>query len=263
MIEPRPTPPERRERDMNQPRHTVERIHPEHFRTREKYLLYLRHVFAYKYARAQARKTDIVLEVGCGDGYGTCLLADAVAETVAIDVDPRTVAHAERRHASDTCRFQHYDGVRIPFDEASFDLVVSMQVIEHVEDDHHFVAEACRVLKPGGRFLLTTPNRTHRVLPGKPPWNKFHVREYYPHELGSVLSKGFSDARVLGIHGDAEARRIEVERVQQRWSFRKMIPEPFKRVLDGDVRQRYGLHNFFVAEDHVEDSLDLLGVCTR
>jgi protein-L-isoaspartate O-methyltransferase len=64
---------------MNHPRNTVERIHPEHFRTKEKYLLYLRHVFAYRYAIEQAQADDKVLEIGCGDGYGTHKLARRAA----------------------------------------------------------------------------------------------------------------------------------------------------------------------------------------
>jgi SAM-dependent methyltransferase len=248
---------------MNHPRNTVERIHPEHFRTKEKYLLYLRHVFAYRYAIEQAQADDKVLEIGCGDGYGTHKLARRAAETVAIDVDRDAVAYAAQKYTSGTCHFRHYEGGEIPFPDQTFDLVISFQVIEHVENDRHFVAEACRVLKPGGRFLLTTPNRTHRVPPGSAPWNAFHVREYYPHELESMLRSIFRQARVLGIHGDPEAQQIEQDRVRRGWSLRKLIPDPFKRFIDGDIRHRYSLENFFIAGDHVEKSLDLLGVCTR
>jgi len=245
------------------PKNTVERIHPEHFRTREKYLLYLRHVFAYEYAVARAKPTDAALEIGCGDGYGTARLAAAVASIDAVDVDRETVEYAARKHGSSTCRIRHYDGDRLPFEDQTFDLVVAMQVIEHVDDDRQFLIEAWRVLKPGGLLLLTTPNRTHRVPDGQEPWNPFHVREYSPDELSSLQRGVFPGARVLGIHGSTEARRIEVARVRRGWSLRRLLPESLKLWIDGDVTRRYDLDDFFVAEHDVASSLDLLGECIR
>ncbi len=242
---------------------TVERINPVHYATREKYLLYLRHVFAYEYIVRHLDAGASVLEIGFGEGYGTCLLAEKAGTVQAIDVDRKVVDYGNHRHSTANCRFQHYDGCTIPFPGAHFDTVVTLQVIEHVGDDAGFVAEAARVLKPGGTLWLTTPNRTHRIPPGGKIWNPFHLREYYPHELESVLAQAFEDVNVWGIRGDAEAQQIEIDRVKRGFCVRKLIPDTIKSWLDGDVRARYSTSNFDVEPARPADGLDLLGVCRR
>ena len=246
---------------MKTPRETVERIHPAHYRSKEKYLLYLRHVFAYEFVQSQSSETDHVLEIGFGDGYGTHQLAETAAQVTAVDVEPEAVAHAQQRYGSETCWFRTYDGTTLPFDDASFDLVVALQVIEHIEDDAGFAREACRVLKPGGLFICTTPNRAYRVAPGQPIWNPFHVREYLPDELDAVLRQVFPSVQVLGIRGDEEAQRLEINRARRGFSWRKLIPEPVKRWTDGDVTRRYSTASFHVIDQSVKSSLDLLALC--
>lgn len=244
------------------PRNTVERIHPRYFTTKEKYLLYLRHVFAYEEARRRIGTSAGVLEIGCGDGYGTAILAEQAARVTAVDVEAETVAHAAAQYPDAGIDFRTYDGERLPFDAGSFDAVVAFQVIEHVEDDAGFVAEAHRVLRPGGVLLVTTPNRAHRVPPGEPLWNPFHVREYLPDELETVLRTVFTQVEVAGIRGEAEVQRIEHARVRRGPSLRKMIPEPVRAWFDGDVAARYSTACFFVTRD-AADGLDLLGMCLK
>jgi SAM-dependent methyltransferase len=248
---------------MQAPSNTVERIHPRFFNTREKYLLYLRHVFAYEYAVDHLDAASNVLEIGCGDGYGTTMLAEKVARIVAVDVDEGTVQHAAATYPAENCTFQPFDGETLPFDTGTFDAVVSMQVIEHIQDDRRFVGEAHRVLKQGGVLILTTPNRRHRVPPGEPIWNKFHVREYLPGELEAVLRSHFDEVQVLGIRGHPDAQRIEIERVRRGLTLRKCLPEFVRRWIDGDVTARYSTADFHVTADEPEDGLDLLGVCVK
>lgn len=243
---------------------TVERINPVHFRSKEKYLLYLRHVFAYEHVASRMKPTDHVLEIGFGEGYGSILLAEHAGTVTALDVDHDLVDHANQRHARDEVSFGHYEGEVIPYGDDTFDHVVSMQVIEHIEDDVQFVREAHRVLKPGGYCWITTPNRAHRIPPGGKIWNPFHVREYLPQELADVLTEVFDDVSVLGIAGTQEVLRTEHKRVSRGMSFRKLIPEPVKALLDGDVETRYSTRDFHVAKDEdVVNSLDLLGVCRK
>jgi len=242
---------------------TVERINPVYFRSKEKYLLYLRHVFAYEYVLSQLPPSVSLLEIGCGEGYGARMLADAGHNVLAIDVDAEAVTHAQRAYGTPTCRFRTYDGERLPFEDGAFAYIVSMQVIEHVPDDARFVREAERVLQPEGVCWFTTPNRTHRIPEGGKIWNPFHVREYYPHELETVLQSHFPDAAVWGIRGTDEVQQIEYARVKRGLSIRKLIPEPIKAWLDGDVRARYTTAVYRATPDEISGSLDLLGICRK
>lgn len=243
---------------------SVERINPAHFRSKEKYLLYLRHLFAYEIVAAQLSGSERLLEIGFGEGYGARYLAGFAQEVVAVDVDHGSVAHARQVNGSANCRFMQYDGDRLPFDDASFDVVSTMQVIEHVENDRAFVMEARRVLKPGGIMWLTTPNRTHRIAPGAPVWNPFHVREYYPSELESLLGTVFGEVKVGGIYGTPEVQQIEFRRVRQSLTLRKLIPEFVKGWLDRSAITSYSTADFRVdLSSPADGSLDLVGCCVK
>lgn len=261
---------------------TTERIIPEHFRTRDERLLYLRHVFAYEFAKTIIKPGSSVLEVGCGEGYGTSLLAQMASRVTALDVDEATLASAAAKYGSDKTKFTSYDGGRMPFPDGGFDAVVCFQVIEHVRDDAAFVRELRRVLKPGGPLILTTPNRTYRLKPRQKPWNPFHVREYHAAELGALLGRSFRQVAVWGVRGSDDVQSIEHARVA--WALRsgpvaairRTMPEPLRRLIGGILKAlsgasggtenwetKYGLGDYFVIKDQLENSLDLLAVCTE
>jgi len=263
------------------------RVIPESCDSKEEYLMYLRHLFAYQFAKDMIPQNGFVLEVGCGEGYGTNLLSQHAGKIIGLDVDENTIAHASKKYHSENCIFEVYDGVRIPYNDNTFDAVISFQVIEHLQNDISYISEICRVLKVNGFLILTTPNRTCRLKSGQKPWNRFHVREYAPHELDHVLKSKFSDVKVWGIRGNEEVQEIEMERVRQvlkivsfdYFNLRKLIPEPLKPVVikvlrkivrrnqksnnDGDFLNRYSLKDFFVVKNNVRDSLDLLGICRK
>jgi len=264
---------------------TAERIDPGRFNTREEYLVYLRHAFAYEYAKSRVNPTDDVVEVGAGEGYGTSLLSQAAARVVGLDIDKATVEHASRKYGSARVSFSLYDGTTIPLPDNSFDMAVSFQVIEHIRDDTGHVVEACRILKPGGTLVLTTPNRNYRLKPGQKPWNRFHIREYTPRGLEEVLKRSFSDVSVWGICGNAEVQAIERARVAwalrggPKAALRRALPEPVKTLIGAalgfynravkgrsstvDFTAAYSLEGFHVTHDRVDESLDLLAVCRK
>lgn len=266
---------------------TSERLIPEQVTSRDEHLMVLRHVFAYELAGTLLAGCGDVLDLGCGEGYGTSLLSGHVGSIVGLDVDAAVIAHAAEKYGSDGCRFQSYDGRDLPYDNGRFDAAVSFQVVEHVRDDRRYVSEVARVLKPQGRFLLTTPNRANRLRPGARPWNRFHVREYGAAELAELLGLHFSAVGVSGVTACPEIHRIEMDRVRQSLrtvaldplNLRRFIPEGLKplvtrlvrRVIPrkhrdaaaGDWASRYRLQDYFVTESDVDDSLDLLAACTR
>jgi SAM-dependent methyltransferase len=135
-----------------------------------------------------------VLEIGTGSGYGVSIIAPKAERLVSIDkfetkLDLNKHKNVEFRQMS----VPPLDGIP----DSSFDYVVSFQVIEHIQDDNAFVSEVSRVLKPGGKFILTTPNAPMSLT--RNPW---HIREYTPNELGTLLQKNFSSIKKLGVFGN-------------------------------------------------------------
>jgi ubiquinone/menaquinone biosynthesis C-methylase UbiE len=103
------------------------------------------------------RVGDRALDLGCGDGAFTVLLREAGADAVGAEVADAALERARR--ARPGLRFVQVavDGP-LPFDDHSFDLVWVSEVIEHVADTARWLSEVRRVLAPGGRLLITTPN---------------------------------------------------------------------------------------------------------
>lgn len=102
-----------------------------------------------------------VLDVGCGDGWSASLLAPRSQSYVGVDRSERVLEAAERRAADTTCargrpRFVQADMEALPFEPASFDTVLLFHVLPHAEAPESALAEAARVLRPGGRLAITT-----------------------------------------------------------------------------------------------------------
>jgi SAM-dependent methyltransferase len=111
----------------------------------------------------EARREDRALDLGCGDGLFTAELATAVAEVVGADVAQAALSRASARHPSLEFQLVPIEGP-LPFDDNSFALVWSSEVIEHVADTARWLSEVRRVLAPRGRLLLTTPNHARLAI---------------------------------------------------------------------------------------------------
>lgn len=264
-----------------------ERLIPEDTQTPIHQIQVLRHLFVYEHVRSRLNPGDIVLDLGFGEGYGTSLLAPNCHEIVGVDVEQKVVDYANKRYRTDNCHFEKYHGQSLPFDENYFDIVVSFQVIEHIDDESGFISEIYRVLKPGGRFLLTTPNKATRLKPGQKPFNRFHKREYYSHELQKVLSQKFSNVNIWGVSATAEIHRIEFERIKRggilnaliNLGLRRFLPESidlklakFVGKFRSDKTQtsggqnrptQFALTDFRIEKEKVDESLDLFAVCIK
>lgn len=241
---------------------TVERIVPKDFKSREEYLLYLRHVFVYEVLMSRLEEKDSVLEIGFGEGYGSNMISGFTKSVIGLDVNEDAVNFANEKYGTSNCSFQKYDGGKLPFEDQSFDTVVSYQVIEHIDDDLSYLKQIHRVLKNGGTFYLTTPNRLHRLEPGQEPWNPFHVREYSPEQLQELLGSVFPQVTVKGVNAEKEVRQIEIDRVKRGITLKKLMPNSLKRLVYGDYMNKYSTDSFFLDED-ASLGLDLFAICNR
>lgn len=149
-----------------------------------------------------------VLEAGCGEGYGAGLIAGRARRVLALDYDEATTAHVARR-------YPHLWTVRanlafLPLASSTVDVVTSFQVIEHLWDQAGFLAECRRVLRPGGRLVITTPNRLTFTPDSDTPLNPYHTRELAPSELDGLLrAAGFAVEVGHGLHHGPRLRALD------------------------------------------------------
>jgi SAM-dependent methyltransferase len=143
----------------------------------------------------------VVLEAGCGEGYGAGLLARDARLVVGLDYDVLTAAHVARAYPD--VRAVRGNLAALPLRDSTVDVVANLQVIEHLWDQEGFLRECRRVTRAGGRLLVTTPNRI-TFSPGRDtPLNPFHTRELDPSEMDSLLrAAGFGVEYLAGLrHG--------------------------------------------------------------
>lgn len=138
-----------------------------------------------------------VLDLGCGDGALSYLLARQGARVTGLDVTIAglVLARGELGRHGTRVPLVLGSGYALPFSEESFDAVVCSDVIEHVRSPGTLLHEMRRVLAPGGRVILTTPSRL-----SEKPFDPLHAHEFYPGELGAVLEQLYRDVRIAASH---------------------------------------------------------------
>ncbi len=145
------------------------------------------------YYEAAKRVQGDVLEIGTGSGYGIEVIAPHATRFVTIDKFMPELGV----ELPDNVEYHQTKVPPIPYPDASFDCVITFQVIEHINEDVAFVSEIARVLRPGGRLIVTTPNAPISLT--RNPW---HVREYCADELHNLLSLHFEQIERLGVVGN-------------------------------------------------------------
>ena len=144
-----------------------------------------------------------VIDVACGEGYGSALLSRTAARVTGIDASAQTVALARRRY-SGAANLQFVEGrcEAMPVGDASADVVVSFETLEHLENPRALIAEAARVLRPDGLFMVSTPNKA--VYTDQTGYhNPYHPSELQESEFVEALQERFGGVRLFGQRVDA------------------------------------------------------------
>ncbi len=271
-------------------------ISTHNFQTREEYVLYLMHSFAYNQVSLLV-KDQTILDLGCNTGYGSEILSKTAKRVIGVDVSEKAVLAAKKQYAHLDIDFQLIDGIRLPFNDNEFDIIISCQVIEHIVDYNIYLNEIKRVLSTSGVVIFTTPNAHIRLDPGMKPWYEFHVHEFIHSELQALLETHFEAVDVMGLFAEKPLYLIEKNRTSmlreaaraiegtQHYSYyqqlraiiKRMIPtyilnklrkqltsnSQFNKKIDSAFIEQHGLNDFFYRTDNLDESLDLLAICTN
>jgi 2-polyprenyl-3-methyl-5-hydroxy-6-metoxy-1,4-benzoquinol methylase len=118
----------------------------------------LEHVHRYLVAGEYAKDKD-VLDIACGEGFGSAILARTARSVVGVDIAAEAVKHAAIRYRMDNVEFRQGSCSAIPLDSNSIDLVVSFETIEHHDEHLAMMVEIKRVLRPEGILIISSPDK--------------------------------------------------------------------------------------------------------
>lgn len=148
------------------------------------------HWHRYAWAKSLVEGYD-VLDVACGEGYGSYLLSQVARSVIGVDRDGETISHARHRYQADQLTFIEADALSIPVADHCVDRVVCFETIEHLNDHHGLMTEIKRVLRPDGLLILSSPNKAS-YSDAEDHANPFHFKELYREELESLLGQHFN-----------------------------------------------------------------------
>jgi ubiquinone/menaquinone biosynthesis C-methylase UbiE/predicted nucleic acid-binding Zn-ribbon protein len=149
----------------------------------------LEHLHRYKVAQTYVQN-KIVLDLACGEGYGSNLLAMSANQVIGVDIDQNAVSHAQKKYQKANLSYLHGDCSRVPLADNSVDIVVSFETIEHHDQHLEMMGEIKRVMKADGLCIISSPDKLE-YSEKRGYENKFHVKELYKEEFFTLLQSYF------------------------------------------------------------------------
>ncbi|NCR09499.1 class I SAM-dependent methyltransferase [Microcystis aeruginosa] len=142
-------------------------------------------------------KDKSVIDIACGEGYGSSIMSAFAKNVSGIDISPECIANAQSKYQRENLTFLQGYCNQIPVNSRSVDVVVSFETIEHHDQHEEMLAEIKRILKPEGILIMSSPNRvTYSDIPNN--HNPFHVKELYYEELKILLDNNFKNVQFYG-----------------------------------------------------------------
>jgi 2-polyprenyl-3-methyl-5-hydroxy-6-metoxy-1,4-benzoquinol methylase len=220
---------------------------------------YRRHLAVYEWIAARVGGLD-VLDMACGEGYGSEMLARSAASVVGVDGNPEAHEHARLRYTRPGLSFE-WGAVETFGEPGSFDAVVFLQTIEHVVDPVAVLAHFRALLASGGVAYISTPNVLKLAPAGAAKSdNPWHLREYRAEEFGSLCRSVFGTVEVLGVF---HARKLRVHEVALRLGWDRVharlgiTPAFYDRFTPAIAATDFALR-----PGSLDRALDFLAVCS-
>jgi SAM-dependent methyltransferase len=255
---------------QNQPPHvpplelTGERTLPD---VPEENYWYRRHLAVYRWIGERSAGKRVV-DMACGEGYGSAVLAERAAAAVGVDANPEAHEHARLRYTVPGLRFER--ALVEEFDDgAPWDAIVFLQTIEHIAEPAALLARFAALLAPGGVAYISTPNRLTLAPPGaERSDNAWHVREYTAAEYRELLEGVFSSVDLLGLF---HARKLRLHELALRLGWDRLHPRlgltrPFYGRFVGAIDERDFVLRRSPPErrlpgEPLDRALDFLAIC--
>lgn len=211
----------------------------------------IEHLHRYSLAVPFTRQKT-VLDIACGEGYGSNLLAAGAEFVFGVDISETTIAEARIKYKSANISFLPGAADRIPLENSSVDVVVSFETLEHHDKHTEMLTEIKRVLKPGGILIMSSPDK--KFYTDETGYvNKFHVKELYSDEFRRLISCYFKNSIFLNQRFLAGSVII----AEQRRSAMEVHSGKYERL--NDVAPFTPVYNLAIASDEgigpVSDSI--------
>ncbi len=198
-----------------------------------------------------------LLEIGCGEGRGIDLLKDKVDSYTAIDKIEAVINQLSSNYPDITFIQDNIPPLN-KIENDKFDTVVTFQVIEHIKNDRLFLEEIYRVLKPGGKALITTPNIKKTL--SRNPW---HIREYTAQQLTDLAASIFPKVEMKGVGGNEkvmayyEMNKKSVEKITRFdiLNLQYRLPAPLLRI-PYDILNRMNRNKLKTSNDTLVNEID-------
>jgi SAM-dependent methyltransferase len=219
---------------------------------------YRRHLAVYEWIGARV-VGQRVLDMACGEGYGSEVLSRGAGEVVGVDANPEAHEHARLRYRRENLSFQR--GIVESFGQpGTWDAVVFLQTIEHVQDPVAVLRHFASLLSPGGTVYVTTPNLLTIAPPGATKSdNPWHVREYRALEFETLCRTVFGHVQMLGLFhaGKLRAHELALRAGWDRLHRRLGVTQAFYDRFTPAISAR----DFSLRPVGLDRALDFLAVC--
>ena len=194
------------------------------------------------------------MDLGCNTGFGSAIVAEKAAEVVGVDVSKEALEiAAEEFRDNPRLSWVHVVEGDLPFDQGPFDAVIILNIIEHFPDAADMLEKIHRILKPGGKLILTTVNRKLRIFPWQKPWNRLHHKEYDVRTLKKEVGPWFPEMDLTGMR---TVGTFFPDLLKKAWSrkYRTGIKGPIRRFLS-NMKRRI-LSQPLLPKTHISEAID-------
>ena len=220
-------------------------------------LMIARHFCAYNYAKGFVVGRE-VLDIGCGEGYGSDFLAGYARSVLGIDYDAAVIDYAKDKYHKPGLEFSVLDIKRLDSLSRKFDLICSFQNIEHIQDTGKLLRNISGLLNDNGVFICSTCNIKDASPDSKVPFNKFHVKEYLVSEFKELLEGHFNRVEISGLRRSIALRFNRRLKKIGLFNFLPAKLDPVKRFF---AKANCGY--FFWTKNNLDSCLDFIAVCRK
>lgn len=215
-----------------------------------------RHLVVYEWIAARVGGRRVV-DLACGEGYGSAVLASTAASVVGVDANPDAHEHARLKYTGPRLRFERN---MLELWEGDVDCVVFLQTIEHVQDPDAVLERLRALIGPAGVAYVSTPNVLTLAPKGEArSGNPWHVREYRADEYRALCERHFGSVEILGLFHARKLRahQIAIERLGwDRIHAALRITKPFYERFTPAISVR----DFALRDGGLDRALDFLAV---